>query len=205
MLARGTLHIAFTPIFIGILIIAISIFTSSYYIYLFGGLVILLGIFLLIFFRDPVRKIGKGIVSPADGKVIEVNRGLNRISIFMGIQNVHVNRAPVGGIVTSVKHFRGSHVPAFKKESERNERVETRMRTKLGEVRIVQIAGIVARRIVPYIRTRMKLRKGQRIGVIKLGSRVDVYLPETVRILAKVGHKVYAGESQIGEEKHEVD
>jgi phosphatidylserine decarboxylase len=205
MLARGSLAIVFAPMLIGIGLSVMGILYDTRTLYLFGGLFILLSLFFMIFFRDPARTIGGGIVSPADGKVVDVNRGLNRVSIFMGVLNVHVNRAPLAGVVANVKHFPGSHVPAFNKDSDRNERVETRMRTRLGDVRIVQIAGIVARRIVPYIRPQMKLRKGQRIGLIRLGSRVDVYLPRNVRITTEIGHKVYAGVSQIGEAKDEVD
>jgi phosphatidylserine decarboxylase len=190
---------------IGIAVSAMGILMDTRTLYLVGSLFILLSVFFMIFFRDPVRTIGMGVVSPADGKVVDVNRGLNRVSIFMGVLNVHVNRAPLAGVVTGMKHFPGSHVPAFNKESERNERVETRMSTEFGEVRIIQIAGIVARRIVPYVRPRIRLRKGQRIGLIRLGSRVDIYLPKKVRITTEIGHKVYAGVSRIGEGKDEVD
>lgn len=205
MLARGSITIVFAPMLIGIGLSAMGILYDTRTLYLLGGLFILVSLFFMIFFRDPARTIGDGVVSPADGKVVGVDRRLNMVSIFMGVLNVHVNRAPLAGVVTSVKHLPGSHVPAFNKDSDRNERVETRMRTRYGELRIVQIAGIVARRIVPYTIARMKLRKGQRIGLIRLGSRVDVYMPKSVKITTEIGHKVYAGVSRIGEAKDEVD
>ncbi len=205
MIARGSTMIVFAPMLVGILIIALSINAASYSLYLLGGFVILISLFLLIFFRDPTRTIGDGVVAPADGRVIVADKHAGRISIFMGIHNVHVNRSPVGGLVQRVEHFKGTHLPASSKDSERNERVIIHLRTKIGKVKIVQIAGIVARRIVPYVRPGLKLKKGQRIGIIRFGSRVDLYLPETVNIITEIGDKVIAGTSQIGAVKHEVD
>jgi phosphatidylserine decarboxylase len=205
MIARGSTEIVFAPMLIGVAVSTLGIFFDSRTFYVIGGLLILVSVFFMVFFRDPLRKIGRGIVSPADGKVVDVDRRKGRISIFMGVQNVHVNRSPIDGTVLKLKRFRGAHKPAFNKDSDRNERVETLMRTRLGEVRIIQIAGIVARRIVPYIRPGIRLRKGQRIGIIRLGSRVDLYLPRTVNIISEVGDKVYAGTSQIGEVRDEMD
>jgi len=151
----------------------------------------------MLFFRDPDRTIGKGIVSPADGKVrsIVTIGGQVRISIFMNVHNVHVNRAPMGGTITRIEHLSGGFVPAFKKESDRNERVHTTMAGPGGRFEVVQIAGTVARRIVPYRKVGDSLEKGDRIGLIRFGSRVDVAfsLPNGHRVLVREGDRVLAG------------
>ena len=171
-------------------------------------IVFLLTIFLIIFFRDPERIIGKGITACADGKIREIinidDKDIGKcvkISTFMSVSNVHVNRMVFEGTIKSIKHVSGSHMPAFKKESEKNERVIILIDTKIGKIKIVQIAGIIARRIVPYIKKDDKIRKGERIGIIRLGSRVDVYLPlkKIKKIYVKVGDNVKAGEDTIAE------
>ena len=160
-------------------------------------------IFLLIFFRDPERKIGNGIVSPADGKVSRIDNpepGYVRICIFMNIHNVHVNRAPISGRVLSVEHIDGKHIPAFDKDSDANERMIAEMETEIGKIKIVQIAGAAARRIMSYITPGEMVEKGERIGMIKLGSRVDLWLPEhKVKLSVSVGQKVRASETTIAE------
>ena len=165
----------------------------------------LLTVFFLVFFRDPDRKIGKNIVAVADGKIREIVETADKeagkctkISTFMNIQNVHVNRMPIDGKIIDVKHFSGFHIPAFKKESEKNERVVILVETKIGMIKIVQIAGTLARRVVPYVKKGDTLKKGERIGIIRLGSRVDVYLPSK-RVTVKVGNRVKAGEDNIAE------
>ena len=165
-------------------------------------------IFLLSFFRDPDREIGKGIVACADGKIREINNiedndvgNCTKISTFMNIYNVHVNRAPIDGTVRDIVHKQGIHLPAFKKESEKNERVITTIDTNIGTIKVIQIAGTLARRIVPYIKKGDKLKKGDKIGIIRFGSRVDVYLPakKIKKIHIKVGDMTKAGETTIAE------
>ena len=119
----------------------------------------------------------------------------------MNVHNVHVNRMPLDGIVKDVVHHSGIHLPAFKKESEKNERVITTIDTNIGTIKVNQIAGTLARRIVPYIKKGDKLKKGERIGIIRFGSRVDVYLPskKIKKILVKIGEVVKAGETTIAE------
>ncbi len=163
------------------------------------GTVLLL--FLLYFFRDPERHPGEGLVSPADGRILFVKEGPPfEVSIFMDVFNVHVNRAPLSGKVISVEHKPGGYVPAFKKESDRNERVVTKMETHLGNVVMVQIAGLLARRIVPYVRKGEKVEKGDRVGIIRLGSRVDLRVPCGMIPKVQKGDKVIAGETTIAEE-----
>ncbi|MFG3344541.1 phosphatidylserine decarboxylase [Streptomyces sp. NPDC048018] len=156
---------------------------------------------MLWFFRDPEREIAQGrVISPADGVVQSImpwKDGRTRVAIFMSPLNVHVNRAPLAGTVTSVEHVPGGFVPAFNKESENNERVVWHFDTDLGDIEMVQIAGAVARRIVPYIPQGTKVEQGDRIGLIRFGSRVDIYLPEGVEVAVEVGQPTTAGVTRI--------
>ncbi len=160
---------------------------------------LVLNIPLLLFFRDPERRIGDGVVSPADGRVMDVYREgrYHRINIFMNVHNVHVNRAPVDCTVVSVERKSGGFVPAFDKDSDRNERVITTIKTRYGTWTLTQIAGAVARRIVPYVGGGEELRRGERFGLIRFGSRVDLKftLPRGMEICVKPGDRVLAGAS----------
>jgi phosphatidylserine decarboxylase len=152
---------------------------------------------MLWFFRDPDRTPGTGrILSPADGVVQSIDPwpdGRTRVAIFMSPLDVHVNRAPLAGTVTSMEHVSGGYLPAFNKDSDTNERVVWHLDTALGDVELVQIAGAVARRIVPYVAEGAKVARAERIGLIRLGSRVDVYLPEGIAPAVSVGEKTVAG------------
>lgn len=164
-------------------------------------------LFLLWFFRDPERTPAPGIASPADGRVVRVatveDPELGRcdlLSIFMSPLDVHVNRAPFHGTVRSVTHIPGGHVPAFSKDAERNERVAILYDTPLGPMKTVQIAGTVARRIVPYVGAGTTLRRGDRIGLIRLGSRCDLLIPVgVVSWRVARGDAVRAGTTQAAE------
>jgi phosphatidylserine decarboxylase len=152
------------------------------------------------FFRDPNRDVGEGLVlAPADGIVSEVERSLDgrvRVATFMGLQNVHVNRAPIDGVVRDLEHHPGGYRPAFRKDSKLNERMVWTLETALGEVRMVQIAGLLARRIVPYREPGQRIARGERIGMIRFGSRVDVTLPAGVEPAVEVGQRVRAGQTR---------
>ncbi|GAA1769998.1 MULTISPECIES: phosphatidylserine decarboxylase [Streptomonospora] len=153
------------------------------------------------FFRDPDRvAAGAGFACAADGVVQFIDTrsdGRTRVAVFMNPLNVHVNRAPLEGAVTRIEHRPGGFRPAFDKDSERNERVIWTFQTEIGEVTVVQIAGAMVRRIVPYLTEGKKVEKGQRIGLIRFGSRVDVYLPAGVAPAVEVGQKVRAGETRL--------
>jgi len=163
------------------------------------------------FFRDPDRispKRDDVILAPADGRIISISPSTlspldpkgKRVSIFMSPFNVHVNRSPVNGIVKSTEHFSGKFMSAFKIEAEReNERTIVKVDTEFGQVAFSQIAGFIARRIVFYPRKGDKLVPGQRIGLIKFGSRMDVYFPDNAIILVRMGDRVVAGETILGE------
>jgi len=155
---------------------------------------------LLIFFRDPPRRIGEGYVSPADGKVIIIDRkgGFQRVCIFMSPLNVHVNRAPCDAHVMDMQYHEGTFAIASDKEAEENERMHWYLKGAKGKVEVVQIAGMVARRIVPYLEVGAEVKKGDRIGHIAFGSRVDLYLPKRVRLEVSVGQRVKAGSTTIG-------
>ncbi|MCU0851016.1 MAG: phosphatidylserine decarboxylase [Candidatus Thermoplasmatota archaeon] len=158
-------------------------------------------VFFLIFFRDPERTIAEGVIAPADGRIRDIKQEKNQvfISTFMEVNNVHVNRMPLDGRITKMTHFPGYHLRAWKKESDLNERVIITIDTEIGVVTIVQLAGLIARRVYPYIKEGDVLKKGDRIGIIRLGSRVDVSLQADMieSIPVKIGDPVKAGENTI--------
>ncbi len=173
---------------------------------------IILTIFMVFFFRDPDRNVPEGeniFVSPADGKVIYIDlvreeqflkKEAKQVSIFMSPLNVHVNRSPCDGIVEDVIHTRGKFLSAFKHEASlKNENVSMILNTSHGKILVRQVAGFVARRAVCRARPGDILKKGQRYGIIKFSSRLDVYLPENVKIKVRLGDKVRAGETILGE------
>ncbi len=166
------------------------------------------------FFRDPERVIPQDAdiaVSPADGRVIRMERRTDPmdgeqklcVSIFMNVFNVHVNRAPVTGTVTDIRYVPGAFFNAsWDKASSDNERCLWQMRGESGESwTFVQIAGLVARRIVARAETGDGLRRGQRFGMIRFGSRVDVYLPANYDPAVGIGDKVFAGQSVLARKK----
>ena len=172
------------------------------------GVLDLFLIFTLNFFRDPERSLPEGedlIVSPADGKVVlikEVNeeeflnaRGV-QVSIFMSPLNVHVNRYPISGRVACFKHIPGEFIVAFdEKSSTRNERTHIGIENKNVRVFFKQIAGFVARRIVAPVQVGDMAVAGERFGMIRFGSRVDVIVPRGCEVKVKVGDKAVAGET----------
>jgi phosphatidylserine decarboxylase len=168
-----------------------------------------------LFFRDPVRvtPVGEGlVVAPADGRIAKIinavppqelnlgDRLLPRISIFMNVFNCHVNRSPVGGRIERIVYKHGAFINAeLDKASESNERNSFVILSGGNRVGVVQIAGLVARRIVCFQREGASVAAGERIGLIRFGSRVDVYLPEGVRPLVAEGQTAVAGETVIAD------
>jgi len=166
--------------------------------YLASLILIGLSILLFFFYRDPYREIQDGIVSPADGLVQKVDKhsGMIYISIFMGPQNVHVNRSPVDGTVLSQKHMDGGNLPAFSKDSDQNERLVTKLETDIGVFKVTQIAGFLVRRIVSYVEPKSRVSKGERIGLIHFGSRVDLRFEAAgIDIKVSEGDRVLAGQT----------
>ena len=178
-------------------------------------LTLLLGLLTLVFvwfFRDPerIQPIGEGLIlSPADGRVVEIRemdweepleKPATRISIFLSPLDVHVNRAPVGGKVEEVKYQKGRFFAAYKDAASKNNeqntlKIEDPKGRKLG---VVQIAGVLARRIVCYVKQGDSLEPGQRLGLIMFGSRVDLFLPRASSIGVFKGQRVRGGETVIG-------
>jgi phosphatidylserine decarboxylase len=168
--------------------------------------------FVVQFFRDPPRSVRAGplaVVSPADGRIVKVEavRDANTdsdallISVFMNVFNVHSNRAPVDGVVERIEYRPGSFLNAdLDKASEKNEANVVVLRMQDGQrVSVVQVAGLIARRILCYAAAGDRLTRGQRFGFIRFGSRVDVYLPRHVRPMVAVGDVVHATTSVLAE------
>lgn len=170
-----------------------------------GGVLLALGVFVLFFFRDPERTPpadSAAIVSPADGRVMEImeeSRGAKpgrRISVFLSIFDVHVNRSPVAGRITSIEYRSGKFYAAMRgRASEENEQNVFHVLTDRGEVVFKQIAGWIARRIVCWKSAGESVVQGERVGMIRFGSRMDIWLPEGVEIVVRPGQHVAAGSS----------
>jgi len=193
MFARGdfkSMILASIP-FVIVFLFTLFLVPQLYYI---SPIFLLLPLFSLYFFRDPKRKIEDGIISPADGKVVHVDEKNKEIAIFMSIFDVHVNRSPYSGKVMKNKHYYGEHHPAYSDKSEKNEKNHIVLVTDKGNLDIIQITGIFARRIVPYINKGDKVKKGEKIGLIRFGSRVELNLPESASIQVGKGEKIKAGE-----------
>ncbi len=159
------------------------------------------------FFRDPERiPEGEGFLSPADGRIVEIEHAelpfigkAWKIGIFMNPLSVHVNRFPCAGTVERLEYVPGKKWMAFApKASEVNERMLVGISTEYGPVLLVQIAGFLARRIVCRLRKGDRLERGQRYGMIKMGSKVDVYLPAAARLSVAKGQQVFAGRTVLG-------
>ncbi len=204
-IAKDGLSIISFIFVLGLAFLAIS-FTNSLFLILSVLMFVFLA-FTIFFFRDPEREIGKNIVSPADGKIIKIEKIKDsdvgdsiKVSIFMSILDVHVNRMPIDGKILKIERVEGNFFPAYSEESEKNEKNIILAETKIGKIKIIQIAGIFARRIVCYAKEGKNIAKGERIGMIKFGSRVDLILPkDKVRLRIRVNDKLRAGVDEIAE------
>ncbi|MGB9665435.1 MAG: phosphatidylserine decarboxylase family protein, partial [Ignavibacteria bacterium] len=191
----GYTTLGYTAI-LSFLLIAIGIFLTNPYLKYFLIVVgVLILAFTINFFRDPDRRTPEGknlVISPADGKIISIIKTFDseylqtncyRIAIFMSPLNVHVNRIPFSGKVEYLKYYPGKYLVAFEeKSSENNERMSIGIKSDFGKIRFTQIAGFVARRIVNELKEGQDVKAGDRFGMIKFGSRVDVYLPLDAKI-----------------------
>ena len=174
-------------------IIAVYVYSLDS-LYIVSGVLSILLIFCLNFFRDPKRIVPKQdnlILSPADGKIIKISdfedpksgKNLKLISIFLSVFNVHANRMPIDGIFIDVNYVRGEFLAAFNhKASDKNERIEISIETKFGIIKVKQIAGLVARRILCYAKVGEKMLAGGRLGFIRFGSRTDIILPASINL-----------------------
>ena len=198
------------------LAIAIFITIFLYFLSTFLGLIgFVLSLWVYYFFRDPERfpiEDDRFLVSPADGLITNIsevsgpvelsleNKSFTKISIFMNVFNCHVNRTPTAGSIEEILYKPGKFLNAsLDKASDENERNYFRIKTNTGdEIVIVQIAGLIARRIVCEVSEKQILQQGDRVGMIRFGSRVDIYFNER-KVLAKLGQNVVAGESLLAE------
>lgn len=170
-----------------------------------AGLLVFLAAFIFYFFRDPVRRIPSepgAIVSPGDGKVVVVKaeeyggRPGKRVSIFLAVWNVHVNRAPATGTITKLEYRRGKFIAAMRESASlENEQNIFTLSTDAGEIIFKQIAGLIARRVVSWKKTGDHVQRGERIGLVRFGSRVDVWVPQEAELLVNVGDYVKGGSS----------
>jgi phosphatidylserine decarboxylase len=170
-----------------------------------GGILIFLGLFIFYFFLDPQRAIPSDpglIVSPADGRVVEIVDEMldsvvgHRISIFLSIWDVHVQRAPAAGRIADVVYRPGRFYAALRSAASReNEQNIIYIHTPTGQLVFKQIAGAIARRVICWKREGEEVAMGERVGLIRFGSRVDVWLPLTTEVIVKRGQKVKGGES----------
>ena len=186
-------------------------FSRDVLIFILGIIFFISGLFFIFFFRDPQREIPQKenlVLAPADGKVISIDNFENypfldskgtKLSIFLSLWDVHINRAPISGKVISLKYNPGKFNPAFKeKASQDNEQNEIWLENNKVKVVLKQIAGIFARRIVCNLKEGDGVEAGERFGMIKFGSRVEIFLPEKVKIEFVLNQKVKAGETVIG-------
>jgi phosphatidylserine decarboxylase len=173
-----------------------------------AGIVLVgLGLFVFYFFRDPERAIpaeADAVVSPADGRVVVVKEETNagrpgkRVSIFLAIWNVHVNRSPAAGTITKLEYRPGKFLAAWtEKASAENEQNAFTLASEHGEIVFKQIAGWVARRVVSWKKQGETVARGERIGLVRFGSRVDLWLPENAEIAVKVGESVKGGSTVV--------
>jgi phosphatidylserine decarboxylase len=163
-------------------------------------------LFFAAFFRDPERRPGAGIVAPADGKVVGIERadGRVRIATFMNVTDVHVNRFPLDGRVTEVVTSGSGFRPAYLPDARHNLQCRYALESALGPVEVIQMTGIVARRLVPLVAAGEQHVKGDRLGMILLGSRVDLILPaDRVTVTVAPGAVVRAGETTLARERDE--
>ncbi len=190
------------------LIILFLLVIFFYFIYkpLFLIFLILL-IFTFYFFRDPERVIPLGddiLVSPADGLITNISeykegkKNYTKVSIFLSVFNVHIQRLPVSGQITKIDYIEGKFINAtLDKASEENERLRLTLKSGSNVIYITQIAGLIARRIICYIKTNERVNQGERYGIIKFGSRVDIEFPNSYNLMVSIGQQCIGGETII--------
>lgn len=173
--------------------------------YAAAAVLVFLALFIFSFFRDPERVIPSepgAVVSPGDGRVVVVTDEENagrpgkRVSIFLAVWNVHVNRAPATGTITKLEYRPGKFLAAMRERASlENEQNVFTLSTEAGEMVFKQIAGLIARRVVSWKKEGEKVARGERVGLVRFGSRVDVWVPKEAEILVKVGDNVNGGSS----------
>ena len=193
------------------LIILFLLVIFFYFIYkpLFLIFLILL-IFTFYFFRDPERVVPLGediLVGPADGLITNITefkegkKNYTKVSIFLSVFNVHIQRLPVSGEITKIDYIEGKFINAtLDKASEDNERLRLTLKSGSNNIYVTQIAGLIARRIICYLKVNEKVNQGDRYGIIKFGSRVDIEFPNSYNLMVNVGQQCIGGETIIAKE-----
>ena len=193
------------------LIILFLLVIFFYFIYkpLFLIFLILL-IFTFYFFRDPERVVPLGddiLLSPADGLITNISeykegkKSYTKVSIFLSVFNVHIQRLPVSGEITKIDYIEGKFINAtLDKASEDNERLRLTLKSGSNNIYVTQIAGLIARRIICYLKVNEKVNQGDRYGIIKFGSRVDIEFPNSYSLMVNVGQQCIGGETIIAKE-----
>ncbi len=197
-MVKDAYQFALPPLCLGVILLGLGWKWSA-------GVLIFLGLFVLYFFRDPYRAIPSepdAVVSPADGRVVEIAeeslgaRPGRRLSIFLSVWDVHVNRAPVAGRILNVQFRRGRFYAALRsRASTENEQNIISIQTPRGEMAFKQIAGAIARRVLCWKSVGESVARGERVGMIRFGSRVDVWLPADAELVVRRGQKVFGGSS----------
>jgi len=197
-MVKDAYRFALPPLLAGIVCVAISW-------KILGAVLIFLGLFVFYFFRDPERTIPSdpaAVLSPADGHVVEIvdepfeSVPGKRVTIFLAVWDVHVQRAPIAGCIAKVEYRPGKFLAAFRpRASEENEQNIISMDTAKGRLVFKQIAGAIARRVICWKQPGENVALGERVGLIRFGSRVDIWLPAQAQIIARRGQKVKGGES----------
>ena len=198
--AGRPLGVAAGLLVLGTLVEGLHVLSFSYPLVAFLVLGAGLWAFFAVFFRDPDRPVGDGVVSAADGVVRAVTEegDRTRISVFMNVTDVHVNRMPVDGTFSRIGTGGTGYRPAYRPDAEQNVARTYDLNTDYGPVQVVQITGILARRLVSFVRVGESRRRGERFGMIVLGSRVDVLLPsQRLAPAVRPGERVWAGRSTI--------
>ena len=190
------------------LIILFLLVIFFYFLYkpLFLIFLILL-IFTFYFFRDPERVVPLGddiLVSPADGLITNISeykegkKSYTKVSIFLSVFNVHIQRLPLSGQITKIDYIEGKFINAtLDKASEENERLRLTLKSGSNVIYITQIAGLIARRIICYLKTNERVNQGERYGIIKFGSRVDIEFPNSYNLMVSIGQQCIGGETII--------
>ena len=214
MITKYGYDVFFTIAAVCVVIIVLALLFIEPKSYRYSIMVVSLAVlgFTVNFFRDPERITPKGenlILAPADGKIVVVKKIFDneffhadvwQVSIFMSPLNVHVNRNPITGVVKHTRYVEGKYFAAFEdKASEKNEQMIVGLESANGKVMLKQIAGFIARRIVCSLKSGDTVNAGERFGMIKFGSRVDVFLPLSVDVRTKTGDVTIAGETIMGE------
>ena len=193
------------------LIILFLLVIFFYFIYkpLFVASLIIL-IFTCYFFRDPERVVPLGddiLISPADGLITNISetkdgkKKYTKVSIFLSVFNVHIQRIPISGEIVKIDYFEGKFINAtLDKASEENERLKLTIKSKANLIHVTQIAGLIARRIICNVKLKDNTNQGDRYGIIKFGSRVDIEFPDNFDLLVSVGQQCIGGETIIAQE-----